>query len=589
MKQYVVTASEMKRYDANTIEKYRMPSLLLMERAALVTMEEIERARGTKPCRVLVVAGCGNNGGDGLAVGRLLMLQGYEVICVLLGSEEKCTEETARQIAILREYGVRIFSTMQQSEYDIISAQEKQATQSGICFSALLTSKQTAEQDEERRMRGLASIYDIISAREKQATQSGICFDIVIDAIFGVGLSRAVEGLYRDAIEWINRSKAFVCSVDIPSGVNADTGAAMGCAVRADLTVTYGFRKLGHLLYPGAEYAGVLACRQMGIDERSFLGEEPYWYTHVGRDSVLLPERSPDGNKGTFGKVLLIVGNSRIAGAAMMAVKSTFRIGAGMVKAVTAAENKETLQQYVPEAMMLTYSEDIFTDDGSSPEKQEDFMRELKEAESWADCILVGCGIGTGRQAQELLRFGISGSSLPLIIDADGLNLLARDQSLKEAVAECGGRGRTIILTPHLGEFARLYGCTTAQAKEHLTEYPHKLAETLRCIVVCKDARTVVAWHDGRQGYVNMTGNAGMATAGSGDVLAGMITGLVAQGMSGADAAVAGVYFHGMAGDLAAQSETEVSMTAADIIDRIRDVVLLQREAMKQSEAGKRA
>ena len=539
MKQYVVSASEMKRYDANTIEKYHMPSFLLMERAALVTVEELERVRGRKPCRVLVVAGCGNNGGDGLAVGRLLMLQGYEVTCVLLGSEEKCTDETARQIAILREYGVQIFSTMQEIEYDIISAQEKQ--------------------------------------------------DIIIDAIFGVGLSRTVEGAYRDAIEWINQSKAFVCSVDIPSGVNADTGAIMGCAVRADLTVTYGFRKLGQLLYPGAEYAGVPVCRQMGIDERSFLGEEPFWYTHIGRDSVLLPKRRPDGNKGTFGKALLIVGSSRIAGAAMMAVKSAFRIGTGMVKAVTATENKEALQQYVPEAMLITYAEDVFSGDGSSSEKEKAFMEELKEAESWADCILVGCGIGTGRQARELLRFGISESNLPLVIDADGLNLLAQDEKLREAVADCGGRGRKIILTPHPGEFARLYGCVTAEVKEHLTEYPRELAERLRCIVVCKDARTVVVWHGGKQGYMNTTGNAGMATAGSGDVLAGMITGLVAQGMPGADAAVAGVYLHGMAGDLAAQCETEVAMTATDIIDRIGDVVLLQREESKQSEAGNRA
>ena len=518
----------MKRYDANTIERYHMPSLLLMERAALVTVEEIERVRGMKPCRVLVMAGCGNNGGDGLAVGRLLILQGYEVTCVLLGSEEKCTEETARQIAILREYGGRIFSTMQESEYDV-----------------------------------------------------------VIDAIFGVGLSRDVEGLYRDAVEWINQSKAFVCSVDIPSGVNADTGAVMGCAVCADLTVTYGFRKLGHILYPGAGYAGELVCRQMGIDEHSFLGKEPFWCTHIGRDSALLPERRPDGNKGTFGKALMIVGSSHIAGAAMMAVKSAFRIGTGMVKAVTAAENKEALQQYVPETMLITYSEDLLSGDSSSFEQQKYFMKELQEAESWADCILIGCGIGTGRQAQELLQFSISESNLPLVIDADGLNLLAQDKSLQEAVADCGRHGRVIILTPHPGEFARLYGCTTAEAKEHLTEYPRELAEKFQCIVVCKDARTVVAWHGGKQGYVNTTGNAGMATAGSGDVLAGMITGLVAQGMSGADAAVAGVYLHGMAGNLAAQCETEVSMTAADIIERIRDVILLQQEVTKQSKAGK--
>lgn len=530
MKQYVVSASEMKCYDANTIEKYQMPSLLLMERAALVTVEEIEHARGTKPCRVLVMAGCGNNGGDGLAVGRLLLLQGYEVTCVLLGSEEKCTAETERQIAILREYGGQIFSTIQKSEYDI-----------------------------------------------------------VIDAIFGVGLSRSVEGIYRDAIEWINQSKAYVCSVDIPSGISADTGVVMGCAVRADLTVTYGFRKLGQLLYPGAEYTGVLVCRQMGIDERSFLGEEPFWYTHIGRDSALLPKRRPDGNKGTFGKALLIVGSSRIAGAAMMAVKSAFRIGTGMVKAVTAAENKEALQQYVPEAMFLTYSADILTGDGDSSEKEQSFMKELKDAESWADCILIGCGIGTERQAQELLRFGISESNLPLIIDADGLNLLARDKSLQKALADCGEFGRTIVLTPHLSEFARLYGCTTAEAKEHLTEYPRMLADRLRCIVVCKDARTVVVWHGKKQGYLNTTGNAGMATAGSGDVLAGMITGLVAQGMPGVDAAVAGVYLHGIAGDLTAKCETEISMTATDIIDRIGDVILLQQEESKQGKAEERA
>lgn len=530
MRQYVVTASQMKRYDANTIEKYHMPSILLMERAALVTVEEIQRVRGTKPCRVLVMAGCGNNGGDGLAVGRLMKLQGYETACVLLGSKEKCTEETARQISILREYGVQIFSTIQKYEYDII-----------------------------------------------------------IDAIFGVGLSRPVEGIYRDAIEWINRSGAYVCSVDIPSGISADTGAVMGCAVCADLTVTYGFRKIGQLLYPGAGYVGMLVCRQMGIDEHSFLGDNPYWYTHIGHDSAVLPQRRPDGNKGTFGKALLIVGSSTIAGAAMMAAKSVFRVGAGMVRVVTAEENKEALQQFVPEAMLLTYGADILSEEGAHSKEQDAFMSKLREAEAWADCILVGCGIGTGRQAYNLLRFSISESNLPLVIDADGLNLLAQDQGLQEKTADCGMRGRSIILTPHLGEFARLYGCTTAQAKEHLTEYPGELAGKLRCTVVCKDVRTVVVWHDGEQGYLNTTGNAGMATAGSGDVLAGMITGLIAQGMPGADGAAAGVYLHGIAGDLAASRETATAMMATDIIDCIKDVILLQREGTEQGEMEIRA
>lgn len=528
MKQYVVSASEMKRYDNNTIERYLIPSLLLMERAALVTVEEVEKVRGCSSSRVLVVAGCGNNGGDGLAIGRLLMLKGHDVTCVLLGDEEKCTEETARQISILREYGMRIFSTIQECEYDI-----------------------------------------------------------VIDAILGIGITRPVEGVCRDAVEWINGCGAYVCSVDVPSGICTDNGEVMGCAVHADLTVTYGFRKVGHLLYPGAGHVGTLVCRQMGIDEHSFLGTEPYWYTHIGTDSKVLPMRRPDGNKGTFGKALLIVGSSTTAGAAMMAAKSAFRIGAGMVKTVTAKENKESLQQFVPETMLLTYSGDTRSENDDFSEEAAAFMKELEDAEAWADCILVGPGIGTGRKAYELLEFCIMRSNLPTIIDADGLNLLAQNPKLQEALAACGIQGRTVILTPHLGEFARLYGCTVAQAKEHLTEYPIELSNRLHCIVVCKDARTVVVWPGAAHGYVNTTGNAGMATAGSGDVLAGMITGLIAQKMSGSDAAVAGVYLHGIAGNLAAARETEASMMATDIIDRIGDVVLLQREDTEQSETEK--
>ncbi len=514
MRQYVVTASEMKRCDANTTERYHMPSLLLMERAALATVEEILRICGSRPHRALVVAGCGNNGGDGLAVGRLLLLRGWQVACALLGSEEKCSRETAAQIDILRAYGAQIDSTIQESEYDVI-----------------------------------------------------------VDAIFGVGLSRDAEGIYREAIEWINRSGAWVCSVDIPSGVSADTGGIMGCAVRADLTVTYGFRKLGQLLYPGAAQTGALVCRDIGIDERSFCGETPSWYTHIGSDSRVLPARRPDGNKGTFGKALVIAGSGRIAGAAMMAVKSVLRVGAGMVKAVTDVRNSAALQQFVPEAMLLTYGEEGLSENVVLAEAWALFLEELKEAETWADCILIGPGIGLGETAYELLRFCIRESMLPLVIDADGLNLLARDAALQKALADCGRQGRAIVLTPHLGEFARLYGCTAAQARAHLTEYPHSLSDRLQCVVVCKDARTVVVRHGEKTGYLNTTGNAGMATAGSGDVLAGMITGLLAQGMTGTDAASAGVYLHGIAGDLAASRRTQTAMTATDIIDCIGDAV----------------
>lgn len=530
MKEYLVTASQMKLYDTNTIEKYHMPALVLMERAALVTVEELQRAVGKNPYRVMVVAGCGNNGGDGLAIGRLLMLEGYHVTYVLLGDEGKCTPETARQISILREYGAHIFSTIQDGEYDI-----------------------------------------------------------VIDAVFGIGLSRQAEGLQRRAIEWINHSGAYICSADIPSGVRADTGEVMGCAVHADMTVTYGFCKLGHVLYPGTGYTGRLVCRQIGIDARSFLGTEPGWYTHAGTDSILLPQRRADGNKGTFGKVLVIAGNSKIAGAAMLATRSAFRTGAGMVKAVTAIENRNMVQQYVPEAMVLAYRNDIpCGEDSADSSDGQTFMDALREAEAWADVILIGPGIGMAQRARELLRFSILESSLPLVIDADGLNILSQDKDLQAGLASGQKRDRAVILTPHLGEFSRLYGCSIAQVKEHLTDYPSELGRRLHCTVVCKDARTVVSCPAEKYGYINTTGNSGMATAGSGDVLAGMIAGFLAQGMPQFEAAVAGVYLHGIAGDIAAEKKTEASVMASDIIENIQNALLPQyhfRKSMTQNGA----
>lgn len=507
MREYLVTASQMKQYDQNTINVHRMPSLLLMERAALATVEAIQGIFGEKTTRVVVVSGSGNNGGDGLAVGRLLLLAGYSVDFVLLADPADCTEETRHQAAILQSYDARIFGRIEDITYDM---------------------------------------------------------DIVVDALLGVGLSRPVTGKYAAAVEWINARDAFVCSIDIPSGISADTGAVLGCAVRADLTVTYGFRKLGQMLYPGAGYCGRLVCGQIGIDERSFLGQMPDWYTYQGIEKGLLPKRVPDGNKGTFGKALVIAGSKQTAGAAMLAAKSAFRTGVGMVKVVTAVENREAILQYVPEAMLVTYQT-----------QQEAFWCLLKEAASWADCILIGPGIGQGRLARDLLMYCIEESRLPLIIDADGLNLLAQDQKLQAQMARRDG---DVILTPHLGEFGRLYGCETQVCKEHLTQYPRLLAERLGCTVVCKDARTVVAQKKGTSCYLNTTGNAGMATAGSGDVLAGMITGLLAQGLCSWEAAVTGTYLHGLSGDLAAESMCQEAMTATDIIAQISAAVKACRQ-----------
>ncbi|MDE6748919.1 MAG: NAD(P)H-hydrate dehydratase [Lachnospiraceae bacterium] len=491
---YLVTQSEMKQYDKNTIEYFNYPSIVLMERAALATVEHLRREMGDAGYRVLVVSGCGNNGGDGIAVGRLLMLQGCKVDFTLLGNRENFSKETALQLKILEGYGYEPYDIIPESEYDI-----------------------------------------------------------VIDAVFGIGLSRDIEGIYKEAVLKINEMDSYVCSIDIPSGIHAGTGHILGCAVRANLTVSYGFIKLGEILYPGAGYCGKIICGQMGIDERSFLGKKPYWYTYDSIDDIRLPMRRPDGNKGTFGKVLVIAGSDSMCGAAVMTGRSVFRMGAGMVKIVTSQKNRDVILEALPEAMLTVYGENF------------DFEEEFEKSLSWADCILIGPGIGTGSEAVWMLNKCLNESSLPIVIDADGLNILA--DMIDKPV------NRKIILTPHLGEFARLYGCSVKEVSENLTKYPQKLADSMHCIVVCKDARTIVACPDAEKEFINTSGNAGMATAGSGDVLAGIITGLLAQGMEAKEAAVMGVCLHGFAGDMASACCGERSMTATDIIDKLQELI----------------
>lgn len=529
--EYLVTQKEMQRYDVNTIEQLKIPAIVLMERAALAVVKRIREELGVIPRHSLVVAGCGNNGGDGLAIGRILARElaggvGGRVDFVLLGDRKKCTAQTALQLAILDGYGYELYDTIPEGEYDII-----------------------------------------------------------IDAVFGIGLTRRIEGIYRDAIETINRKKNYVCAVDIPSGIHADTGQIMGCAVKADLTVAFGFWKLGECLYPGAEYCGKLVSGQMGIDEGSFAGMPPRWYTDTSLADIRLFWHKPDGNKGTFGKVLVIAGSDTICGAALMSAESAFRAGAGMVKIVTSRENRGSLQQKLPETMLTEYDTGKWRPDGPDTAFGEAFRRDL----DWADCILIGPGIGTGTAAKWMLDVCLRESSLPLVIDADGLNLLAKGAgNASRAEEDLYGlwSDRTVVLTPHMGEFARLYGCSVLEAAGHITEYPKRLADRLHCSIVCKDARTVVAHAGNERLYLNTSGNAGMATAGSGDVLAGILAGFLAGSLKAAegepaavqrkkvqDAIEAGVYLHGAAGDRAAAKYGKRSMMASEIIGQMRELL----------------
>lgn len=526
--EYLVSRHEMQAYDENTIKQYKIPAVVLMERAALKTAEEIKRRWPDRSQKVLVAAGSGNNGGDGIAVGRILWLAGYEVDCVMLGNREKATEQTTLQIQIWEAYGRKL--------------------------------------------------YDIIPVGE---------YDIIVDAIFGVGLTREIEGVYAHSIELINQMNAHICAVDIPSGIHTDTGKVMGCAISADLTVTFGFRKIGQYLYPGASYCGEVICVQMGIDEKSFFGNPPRVYSYNDLSDVRLPCRRPDGNKGTFGKAAVIAGSEKMAGAALLAAKSVFCSGVGMVKLITSENNKESILQNLPECMYTLYKENIF--DSGNREEQEEywkaFTEEVKNTLEWADCILIGPGIGLGETAKRLFHICLYESRLPIVIDADGLRLLAEEIRQEQAVL----KGRLSILTPHLGEFAALYNCKIPEAKEYILDYPKKLADRLSSVVVCKDARTIVAVPGKDTVYLNLSGNAGMASAGSGDVLAGLIAGLLTQyivndqrqsmavndadDIIGEKAAAYGVYLHGLAGDRAKMIHGEHGMLAGDIIGQITELL----------------
>lgn len=495
--QYIVTAEEMKFYDNYATEKTGMPSLLLMERAAM-EMADVLSKYIRKGVRVAVFAGTGNNGGDALALGRILTARGCAVTFYMPGSESRAGKETKKQISIIRNLGFSILSNLPESEYDI-----------------------------------------------------------VIDGLFGIGLTRNIAGKYAKAVAEINRLKekgALVASVDIPSGIHADTGRIMGCCVEADITVTFEYGKAGHYLYPGRTKMGKLFIRGIGLMGKALEEKQPSYFS-FGREEVkqLLPERDPAGNKGTFGKVLLIAGNKNMAGAAILCGRSIMRTGAGMLKILTHASNRNIIQKSLPEALLSTYSK--------MPKAEQ-----IAEDIAWADVIVAGPGLSQGEDAGFLMEQILGQGKIPMVIDADGLNLIAESEKLQQAVKAY--ERRKIVMTPHPGEFIRLAGISMEEYKENARARVQKLAGEYGCIVAGKDAVTLAASPDVETVYMNLTGNDGMATAGSGDVLSGIIGGLLAQHTS-FEAACLGICLHGIAGDQAAAKKSRYGVMASDIVEEI--------------------
>jgi NAD(P)H-hydrate epimerase len=352
----------------------------------------------------------------------------------------------------------------------------------------------------------------------------------------------------------------------MPSGINTDDGRIMGCAVKADITVTYQYRKLGIALYPGAMYAGEVYCVPIGIPKPVVdLKNSVITYADAKSD-LKLPKRNPAGNKGSFGKVLIIAGSRNMGGACMLSALSAYRAGAGMVRVFTAYDNRDVLLRKLPEAIIDTYA-----DDGAGQLLNEE-KQALFDAIKWADVVAIGPGLSTSYKALVILKLVIERCDKPLVVDADALNLLAQNDDLLRQF-EFGRRkfDNDVVFTPHLGELSRLMNVSVDNIKSGLLECARGFAGEYDVTLVCKDARTIVAKR-GKAAYLNLSGNEGMATAGSGDVLTGIISAMLAQRYSGYEGAVMGVYAHGLAGDLAKDKTSSYYVMAQDIIQALKEL-----------------
>ncbi len=516
---YTVTGKQMKAIDQDTIQRIGVPSIVLMERAALAVADATEELLKTEKnknlVRIAAVCGTGNNGADGIAAGRILWGRGYEVTIFLAGNFEHGTEEYQLQKRIAKQVGISM----------------RPATDLELCDG-----------------------------------------EIVLDALFGIGLGREIEGEYRQLIEKINqRQDIDVVAVDIPSGIHGDTGAVMGTASQATVTVTFGYMKSGLLLYPGRDYAGKVLVKDIGFFDSS--RERTGWDAAVLEwgDVDRLPKRPPDSNKGTFGKLLVIAGSIGMSGAAYLSALAAYRMGAGLVRILTVPENRTVLQILLPEAIVdvLEIPRKPFDREGRHEEETlqcypewETFCQAVKECCAWSNGIVIGPGLGQAPYVEKLMEMVLASTEVPVVVDADGLNAVARTPWLTKYFSE------RVIVTPHMGEMARLTGQSIAALKADRLQAAREYAVRTGAVCVLKDASTVTADPKGLT-WINTSGSSAMAKGGSGDVLSGVIGGLLVQGMSRVEAAAWGVYLHGLAGEKAAKKQGERAVMAQELAEAL--------------------
>lgn len=506
----LVATKEMRELEAQAIAQYGMPSIVLMENAGLaVVAAGQELLGGYRGKRVVVIAGTGNNGGDGFVVARHVANQGGEVRVFLLGTPEALRSDARINYEILMHMGLMV---------EQINADE---------LGLLATLLQSAH--------------------------------LIVDALYGTGFVGQLTGLAQNVVHLVNSAGQPILAVDVPTGMIADTGEVFGPCVQATWTVTLGLPKIGLYLEPGARYAGVVSVADISLPH-NLVATSRFRHNLITQAWCrgLLPARSPDSHKGTFGRVLVVGGSTGMTGAVCLAAEAALRSGAGLVGVAL----PKTLQHIVAGKTSEIITHGLADAEGHIGASAAEEFIGLAER---ASVVALGMGLGQHRETLEWLRMILPEVRVPLILDADALSGLAGHTGLLTQ-----HRG-PIVVTPHPGEMARLTGLSVEEVQRQRVEVAKRYAAEWQSTVVLKGARTVVA-DPGGEIYINQSGNPGMATAGMGDVLAGVVAALIAHRLTPSLAAALGVYAHGTAGDAAARAKGFMGLTASDVVDLLPNV-----------------
>lgn len=500
----VLTGKASKIVDNYCINELKIPSLVLMERAALAVSECVTGiCEQNKYNKIKIICGVGNNGADGLALARILCddktdINKSDISIGIIGNMTKASEEFNIQYDILQNIGMNIIHI----------------------------------EDKEQ-------FKDLIADGE-----------LIVDAIFGIGLSRDVSGLFADIINEINESKIKAIAIDCPSGLNSDNGRVMGVAIKAYKTVTFGRLKAGLVLCDGKNCTGEVLVRQVGFNGLAYKHlrknyKEEVFNAFTREDLQIIPERNPVSNKGTYGRIKVIAGSKNMCGAAILSATAAYRCGAGIVEVLTHRDNLPIVKGRIIEAIVNDYLEAFDLDSHS--------------------IVVAGPGLSIDDTANNLIKKVLT-SNCNAVIDADGLNVISENIELLKLLHN------KVIITPHIKEMSRLTEISCKDIRENIVNVAKDFSKKYGCITVIKDATTVIADYNGNV-TVNLSGNSGMSTGGSGDVLSGIIGGMLSQKLGIYEAACMGVYLHGLAGDYAKEIKSVYGMMASDINDAIAQIL----------------